>query len=57
MALSDWLEEARKGRRVSKDFVTFINRNSGIPSDLQYTIGKVSGKLPFEFQQIPYIDA
>ena len=47
------IERTTEGQRE----MTFINRNSGIPSDLQYTIGKVSGKLPFEFQQIPYIDA
>ena len=37
---------------------TYTDKNSSIPSDLQYTIGKVSQKIPgWDYQQIPYIDA
>lgn len=45
--------------RTAEDqrYTTFVDRNSGIPSDLQYTIGRVMNKLPGEYQQIPYVDA
>lgn len=37
---------------------TYIDKNSAVPSDVQYTIGKVSQKIPgWDYQQIPYIDA
>lgn len=37
---------------------TYVDKNSSVPSDLQYTIGKVSQKVPgWDYQQIPYIDA
>ena len=38
-------------------YTTFMDRTNGIPTDLQYTVGKAMNKLPGEFQQIPYIDA
>lgn len=47
------IERSTESQRES----TFIDRNSGIPRDIQYTIGKAANKLPGEFQQIPYIDA
>ncbi len=37
---------------------TFINKNSQLSGDLQYTIGNILNKVPFaDYQQIPYIDA
>lgn len=36
---------------------TFVDRESGLPNDTQYLLGKVMNKLPGEFQQVPYIDA
>lgn len=37
---------------------TYTERNAFLTPDMQYTLGKVSGKIPvWEYQQIPYIDA
>ncbi len=37
---------------------TFIDRESGLPNDTQYLLGKTMNKIPgVEFQQMPYIDA
>lgn len=37
---------------------TYIDKDSQIPKDLQYTIAKAANKIPgVEFEQIPYIDA
>lgn len=37
---------------------TFIDKNSGLPQEAQYMLGKLSGKVPFwEYNQIPYRDA
>ena len=37
---------------------TFVDRNSGLPNDTQYLLGKTLNKIPgVEFQQMPYIDA
>ncbi|MFR1051077.1 MAG: hypothetical protein ACLSE7_05075 [Lachnospirales bacterium] len=37
---------------------TFVDRESGLPNDTQYLLGKTMNKIPgVEFQQMPYIDA
>lgn len=37
---------------------TYTDKNSFLTRDMQYTIGKMSAKIPFlEYHQIPYIDA
>ena len=37
---------------------TYVDKNKKLPTDLQYTIGKISQKIPgLDYQQIPYIDA
>lgn len=37
---------------------TYADKNKELPTDLQYTIGKISQKIPgLDYQQIPYIDA
>ena len=36
---------------------TFIDRDSFLSSDTQYTLGSIMNKLPGEYNQIPYIDA
>ena len=37
---------------------TFTDKNSAIPSDIQYAIGKAANKIPgVEYGQIPYVDA
>lgn len=37
---------------------TYIDRDSQIPKDVQYTLAKAANKIPgVEFDQIPYIDA
>lgn len=40
-----------------KRYTTYVERTSGLPTDLQYTLGRTANKLPGEFQQVPYIDA
>lgn len=37
---------------------TYTDKNSKLPNDLQYAIGRVSARTPgIDYQQIPYIDA
>lgn len=37
---------------------TYTGKSAFLTEDIQYLLGKVSGKIPFwEYQQIPYIDA
>jgi hypothetical protein len=37
---------------------TYTDKNSDLSTDMQYTIGKVSQRIPgWDYQQIPYIDA
>ena len=37
---------------------TYTDKNSALPTDLQYTFGKISQKFPkWDYNQIPYIDA
>lgn len=45
--------------RIGEDlrYTTYTEENSFLTGDQQYTLGKISGKTPGEFQQIPYIDA
>ena len=46
--------------RTSEDvrMTTYTDKNSEISTDLQYTIGRASQKVPgWDYQQIPYIDA
>ena len=45
--------------RSSEDvrMTTYTDKNSPIPTDIQYAFGKASAKLPGDYAQIPYIDA
>jgi len=36
---------------------TFVDKNSGVPSNVQILLGKTFNKLPGEYNQIDYIDA
>lgn len=37
---------------------TYTDKNSPIPGDIQYALGKASARIPgWDYQQIPYIDA
>lgn len=37
---------------------TYTEKNAFLTPDMQYTLGKISGKIPvWDYQQIPYIDA
>lgn len=47
------LERTAESERQS----TYVDRQSGIPKEVQWMLGKVMNKLPGEFSQIPYIDA
>lgn len=39
-------------------YTTYTDKNSLLPTDIQYALGKVSAKIPgWDYQQIPYIDA
>ena len=41
-----------------KRMQTYTEKNAFLTGDMQYTLGKVSAKVPgWDFQQIPYIDA
>lgn len=52
--LGGQLERSYEGQRMT----TYTDKNGNLPTDLQYTIGKVSQKIPgWDYQQIPYIDA
>lgn len=42
-----------------KRYSTYTNKDSLLPTDIQYALGKASAKIPIpglDFQQIPYID-
>lgn len=53
-AVGGQIERTGETERMS----TYIDKNSAVPSDVQYTIGKASQKIPgWDYQQIPYIDA
>lgn len=40
-----------------KRYSTYTNKDSLLPTDVQYALGKASAKIPvWDFQQIPYID-
>lgn len=42
----------------SERMMTYTDKNSSIPTDVQYTIGRASARIPgLDYQQIPYIDA
>ncbi len=45
--------------RTAEDqrMTTYTEKNGFLTADMQYTLGKISGKTPGEYQQIPYIDA
>ena len=46
--------------RTAEDerMTTYVDKDSQIPDDMQYFLGKVSSKIPgWDYQQIPYIDA
>lgn len=46
--------------RTSQDkrYSSYTNKDSALPTDVQYALGKVSARIPgWDFQQIPYIDA
>ena len=46
----------RSGEEVR--MTTYTDKNKKLPTDLQYTLGKVSQKIPgWDYQQIPYLDA
>ena len=48
------LERSSEEQRMT----TYTDKNGRLPTDLQYTIGKVSQKIPgWDYQQMPYIDA
>nr|WP_325195170.1 hypothetical protein [uncultured Oscillibacter sp.] len=52
--LGGQLERSYEGQRMT----TYTDKNENLPTDLQYTIGKVSQKIPgWDYQQMPYIDA
>lgn len=41
----------------SERMMTYTDKNSSIPTDLQYAIGRASSRIPgWDYQQIPYID-
>lgn len=46
--------------RTSEDkrYSSYTNKDSALPTDVQYALGKASARIPgWDFQQIPYIDA
>lgn len=46
--------------RTSEDkrYSSYTNKDSALPTDVQYALGKASARIPgLDFQQIPYIDA
>lgn len=41
-----------------KRYTTYTEKNAFLTSDMQYTLGRASARIPgFDYQQIPYIDA
>lgn len=52
--LGGQIERSAEGERMT----TYTDKNSSIPSDVQYAIGRASSRIPgWDYQQIPYIDA
>ena len=52
--LGGQIERSGEEQRIT----TYTDKNSDLSTDMQYTIGKVSQKVPgWDYQQIPYIDA
>ena len=48
------IERTAEDRRMT----TYTDRNSPIPTDVQYALGRASSRIPFwDYQQTPYIDA
>lgn len=47
------IERTSEDRRMT----TYTEKNAFLTPDMQYTLGKISGKTPGEYHQIPYIDA
>ncbi len=48
------IERTSEKNRMS----TYTEKNNFLTGDMQYTLGKLSAKIPFvDYQQIPYIDA
>ena len=42
----------------NKRYTTYTEKNAFLTSDIQYTLGKASARIPgWDYQQIPYIDA
>lgn len=49
-----------QAERIGEDerMTTYTEKNAFLTPDMQYTLGKISGKVPgWDYQQIPYIDA
>lgn len=52
--LGGQIERTGEDRRMT----TYTDRNSSIPTDVQYAIGRASSRIPgWDYQQTPYIDA
>lgn len=51
--LSGQIERTIEDERMT----TYTEKNAFLTSDMQYTLGKASAKLPGDFKQIPYVDA
>ena len=52
--LGGQIERSREDVRMT----TYTEKDGSLPTDFQYTLGKVSQKIPgWDYQQIPYIDA
>ncbi len=51
-----WGQVERTGEK--NRMTTYTEKNDFLTGDMQYTLGKISSKIPFwDYQQIPYIDA
>jgi len=52
-----WLGQGERAFGEDQRMSTYTDKNSEIPTDLQYTLGKLSQKIPgWDYNQIPYID-
>ena len=52
--LGGQIERSAEENRMS----TYTDRNSSIPTDVQYALGRASSRIPgWDYQQTPYIDA
>ncbi len=52
--LGGQIERSFESKRMS----TYTDKNSGIPTDIQYALGRASSRIPIlDYQQVPYIDA